>query len=148
MKKLGILLLAFFLFQPALALEPFCGWSTYSFCLSDSDCKPGGCSGQVCEKIGEGTVTTCEFRECYVAENYNLSCQCINFKCQWYYTNKTSGKIGATDLMKEIFSYFIKINPILLLFFGVILFFLVKLVKLIAIILIILGLILLIFSLL
>ena len=31
--------------------EPFCGISTNSPCKANSDCKTGGCSGQVCESI-------------------------------------------------------------------------------------------------
>ncbi|MEM7821311.1 MAG: eight-cysteine-cluster domain-containing protein [Candidatus Aenigmatarchaeota archaeon] len=83
MKKIVILAVLFLSAKLVLALEPFCGWSTYASCSKDSECKAGGCSSQVCEKIGEGTITTCEFKDCYVAEKYNLTCQCINNQCQW-----------------------------------------------------------------
>lgn len=72
-----------------LALEPFCGNSTFASCSSDSDCAAGGCSGQICEKIGEGTITPCIFMECFSASNYRLSCQCIDNKCQFGYQNST-----------------------------------------------------------
>jgi len=62
----------------------FCGWSTNGNCASNSDCITGGCSGQVCQsKNEEGVITTCEFRDCYVAENYGLECKCQDSKCQW-----------------------------------------------------------------
>ncbi|MEM7819439.1 MAG: eight-cysteine-cluster domain-containing protein [Candidatus Aenigmatarchaeota archaeon] len=65
-------------------LEEFCGFSTDGNCYFDSDCILGGCSGQICQsKNEESIVTTCEFRECYDAEKYNLKCKCINLKCQW-----------------------------------------------------------------
>lgn len=150
MKRLLIsvaFLLFLFYFQPSLASEQFCGYSTYSFCLKDADCQVGGCSGQVCERVGEGTITTCEMKECYNAEKYNLTCQCINFKCQWGYSNKTAFAKPSENLIKTVFSHLVKINPILLLIFGFVLLLVVKVVKLIAILLIILGLILLIFSL-
>jgi len=62
----------------------FCGWSTNGPCSSDSDCIAGGCSGQVCQsKHEEPIVTTCEYRECYNAQSYGLSCRCINQRCEW-----------------------------------------------------------------
>lgn len=138
---ISIFILLFF-FQSVLAFQSFCGWSTYASCSKDSDCQAGGCSGQVCERIGEGTMTTCEFKECYVAENYNLTCQCINNKCQWGYQNKTPYQetISLTSKIKTfVFSLPI---PFFFLIFGIILFVASKLVKLIATILIIVGLIL------
>ncbi|MEM4359910.1 MAG: eight-cysteine-cluster domain-containing protein [Candidatus Bilamarchaeaceae archaeon] len=64
--------------------ERFCGWSTYGSCSSDSDCRVGGCSGQVCQsKYEESVITTCEYRECYNARAYGLSCECIAGRCQW-----------------------------------------------------------------
>ncbi|MEM5879352.1 MAG: eight-cysteine-cluster domain-containing protein [Candidatus Aenigmatarchaeota archaeon] len=129
--------------QLTLALEPFCGWSTYGSCSKDSDCQAGGCSGQVCERLGEGTITTCEFKECYVAENYNLTCQCISNKCQWGYSNKTAfaEQESRISKIKGMFFSIIAPNPILLLVFGVILVLLAKLAKFVGIVLIILGLI-------
>lgn len=144
MEKIAIaLLLSLFLIQSTLAIEPFCGWSTYSLCSKDSDCQTGGCSGQVCERVGEGTITTCEFRDCYRAENYNLTCQCIDGKCQWGYSNKTAfaGQESRISKIKGIFFSIVAPNPILLLIIGIILVLLAKLAKFVGIVLIILGLI-------
>lgn len=67
-----------------LITEEFCGWSTKGNCSSNSDCIKGGCSSQVCQSRNEEPVTTtCEYRECYSAEKYGLSCKCIDNKCQW-----------------------------------------------------------------
>lgn len=60
----------------------FCGSSTYSECSIDTDCKIGGCSGQICG-AEERIVTTCEYRDCYNAKAYNLECKCVDLKCQW-----------------------------------------------------------------
>jgi eight-cysteine-cluster-containing protein len=64
--------------------QGFCGTSTYTECASDEDCAAGGCSGQICEASDEGTVTTCEYRDCYNAAQYGLECGCYGGKCQWY----------------------------------------------------------------
>jgi eight-cysteine-cluster-containing protein len=62
----------------------FCGSSTYGSCSSDADCETGGCSGQVCQSaLEENALTTCEWRDCYSAEKYNVKCNCVNNKCQW-----------------------------------------------------------------
>jgi eight-cysteine-cluster-containing protein len=62
----------------------FCGWSTLDQCFSDSDCVTGGCSSQVCQSKGEEpVVTTCEWQDCYRDEIYDLSCKCLDNKCQW-----------------------------------------------------------------
>lgn len=64
--------------------EDFCGSSTYGECDSAQDCNAGGCSGQVCEsKFDESAITTCEWLDCYNAEKYGISCQCLENKCQW-----------------------------------------------------------------
>jgi eight-cysteine-cluster-containing protein len=64
--------------------EEFCGSSTYAECTSNDDCVDAGCSGQICKGKDEpGGITTCEFRECYNNEKYDLTCQCINNQCQW-----------------------------------------------------------------
>ncbi|MCK4552752.1 eight-cysteine-cluster domain-containing protein [Candidatus Pacearchaeota archaeon] len=69
---------------PTELSEDFCGLSTYGSCSSDFDCIKGGCSGQVCQsKNEEPIITTCEFRECYNAEKYDMQCKCVNEKCQW-----------------------------------------------------------------
>ncbi len=59
----------------------FCGWSTYASCKTDSDCRVGGCSGQVCMGAGEDIVTTCEWKECYNPSG--MRCGCVNNACQW-----------------------------------------------------------------
>ncbi len=61
----------------------FCGWSTYGKCESDEDCIVAGCSSQVCAAKNESIVTTCEWKECYDAKKYGVSCKCINGRCQW-----------------------------------------------------------------
>jgi len=64
--------------------KDFCGFSTYGYCMSDSDCVMGGCSNQICQsKNEEPIITTCEFKECYNYKKYNLKCRCIDNKCQW-----------------------------------------------------------------
>ncbi len=61
----------------------FCGKSTYGECSSDTDCVAGGCSGQICSaKNDEGTMTTCEWRDCYKKPE-NAKCGCAENKCQW-----------------------------------------------------------------
>ena len=64
-----------------LISEEFCGWSTYAKCKTDVDCNMGGCSGEVCEGKGEGTITDCMWRDCYNVTGYE--CKCIDDKCQW-----------------------------------------------------------------
>lgn len=67
-----------------LNTKGFCGTSTLGTCNSDADCMSGGCSGQVCQsKSEEPIITTCEYRDCYNAEAYGLTCGCLNKKCQW-----------------------------------------------------------------
>jgi len=62
----------------------FCGASTGGSCSKDSDCISGGCSGQVCQAAAEPPViTTCEYRECYNAQAYGLSCGCVSGGCAW-----------------------------------------------------------------
>jgi eight-cysteine-cluster-containing protein len=62
----------------------FCGISTYSECQSDEDCIITGCSNQVCQsKNEEPLITTCEFRECFDARKFKVSCKCVDNKCQW-----------------------------------------------------------------
>lgn len=62
----------------------FCGQSTSGVCESDSDCVADGCSGQVCRSTNESPViTTCEWRECYDDEKYNVGCGCIGRRCGW-----------------------------------------------------------------
>lgn len=64
--------------------ENFCGSSTYGKCISNSDCKTGGCSGQICQSTKEaGAITTCEWKDCYDHSKYELECQCVNKQCQW-----------------------------------------------------------------
>jgi len=61
----------------------FCGTSTNALCNSDSNCKIGGCSNQVCEGKNENTATTCEFKDCYIYQ-IGLSCGCVNNICKWH----------------------------------------------------------------
>lgn len=73
-----------FLNQHKAGIEKFCGWSTYGKCATDGDCQTGGCSGQVCEsKLEEPITTTCQWKDCYNAKQYNLNCRCLEGKCQW-----------------------------------------------------------------
>jgi inhibitor of cysteine peptidase len=72
--------------QGAISLtesSDFCGRSTKANCDSDDDCAAGGCSGQVCMRVTEDISTTCEYRDCYNADKYGLSCMCRLGKCQW-----------------------------------------------------------------
>lgn len=147
MKKIFILIFVLLLVPAAFALENFCGSSTSASCSSSSDCHEGGCSGQVCERRDEGTITTCEFRECYVAKNYNLSCQCIGNKCQWGYGNHTPFPASTTTtpsilaIPKDVYSFLTSINPIILIILGIILVLVAKLARFIGIFLIIFALI-------
>lgn len=69
--------------QKGVGEDDFCGYAQGT-CKTNSDCIVGGCSSQVCQsKSQDPVVTTCEFRECYKAEKYNLSCQCVENNCQW-----------------------------------------------------------------
>ena len=62
----------------------FCGWSDYGKCNSNKDCVTDGCSAQVCRsKFGEPVITSCEWLDCYDAERFNVTCKCIDGKCQW-----------------------------------------------------------------
>ncbi len=62
----------------------FCGTSTSGSCVSSDDCTVGGCSSQVCQSKNEKpAITTCEYKDCYNPDAYNLSCQCISNKCEW-----------------------------------------------------------------
>lgn len=62
----------------------FCGWETYGKCDLDADCIRGGCSGQVCQsKNEEPVITTCEWKECYDLNLFQLKCRCINKQCKW-----------------------------------------------------------------
>jgi eight-cysteine-cluster-containing protein len=64
--------------------EGFCGYSTNGPCTSNGDCVTGGCSGQICRSASEQSLmTTCEWKDCYSAEKYNLSCKCMSGQCIW-----------------------------------------------------------------
>ncbi len=66
------------------SISGFCGSSTYDSCSADSDCVTGGCSRQVCQsKTTEPVFTTCEYRECYNAQFYEVICKCVEGKCRW-----------------------------------------------------------------
>jgi len=65
-------------------LGGFCGTSTRAACASDADCLAGGCSGQVCQSRSEpAAATTCEWRDCYDAKAYGVTCGCAGGKCAW-----------------------------------------------------------------
>jgi len=62
-------------------LSNFCGWSTYAECKTGADCNMGGCSSEVCEGKGEGTITPCIWKDCYSVPGYK--CKCVDNRCQW-----------------------------------------------------------------
>ena len=61
----------------------FCGTSTKTACNTSLDCIVGGCSGQICSGKTDEQITTCEYRSCYNAQEFRLSCGCFEGKCQW-----------------------------------------------------------------
>lgn len=62
----------------------FCGLSTEGPCESDADCVRGGCSDQACRSVEEDPLmTSCEWKDCYRAEDFGFTCQCIVGKCMW-----------------------------------------------------------------
>jgi|GEM_PF-1764311 len=62
----------------------FCGSSTNGTCKTDDDCMKGGCSGEICQSRSEELMlATCEWKECYDAEGYDMECRCIGGGCQW-----------------------------------------------------------------
>ena len=64
--------------------QMFCGISTLGSCNSDSQCKTGGCSGQVCQGVDEeDVITTCEYKDCYNSASFDVSCGCVDNKCEW-----------------------------------------------------------------
>jgi eight-cysteine-cluster-containing protein len=66
------------------AAKEFCGVSSSGPCKDNSECKAGGCSGQVCYAASEGEpITTCEYRDCYNAKAFRVECRCVDDKCQW-----------------------------------------------------------------
>ncbi|MBD3210150.1 eight-cysteine-cluster domain-containing protein [Candidatus Micrarchaeota archaeon] len=71
--------------ETGIDLHGFCGWSTNGSCNESADCMVGGCSGQVCHSdSGEAPVTTCEWRDCYDADAYNVTCGCVQGECRWH----------------------------------------------------------------
>ncbi|MBU4501571.1 MAG: eight-cysteine-cluster domain-containing protein [Nanoarchaeota archaeon] len=70
--------------EPVEVEEPFCGTSIGGKCESDDECVKGGCSSQLCESKNEEPLNTiCDYKECYNADKYGLSCKCVENKCQW-----------------------------------------------------------------
>lgn len=62
----------------------FCGTSRKDACNINTDCIEAGCSGQICQaKDAEGGTTTCEWKDCYNAGKYGLTCKCVSNQCQW-----------------------------------------------------------------
>ncbi len=61
----------------------FCGWSAGE-CDTDSECRPEGCSSEVCGSTRDTQIfTSCIYRDCYNAYAYKMSCGCVNRKCAW-----------------------------------------------------------------
>jgi len=57
--------------------------STYSERQTDEYCITTGCSNQICQSKNEGELmTTCEFKECFGAKTFKVTCKCIDNKCQ------------------------------------------------------------------
>lgn len=63
--------------------EEFCGSSTESYCESDKDCIETGCSGEICGNKKDSLIGTCQYKNCFENEKYNLNCKCIDNKCMW-----------------------------------------------------------------
>lgn len=62
----------------------FCGTSTMSACNSNLECTTGGCSGEICGSTKDsGSTSICIWKECFDDKKYNVSCKCLNRKCQW-----------------------------------------------------------------
>jgi len=66
-----------------IGIGDFCGISTFAECKEDSDCKIGGCSGEVCMGVKEDISTICIYRDCYDRIKFNVSCKCIKNECRW-----------------------------------------------------------------
>jgi eight-cysteine-cluster-containing protein len=56
------------------------GTSVNNACASDADCKPSGCSKEVC--ASEEAMSTCEVQEWPQGEG--ASCGCVEKQCVWY----------------------------------------------------------------
>jgi eight-cysteine-cluster-containing protein len=68
--------------------EEFCGISLKGECKEDEDCIISGCQDQVCQSAHEkGITTSCAYEGCYIAKDYNMSCQCVEGKCAWALEN-------------------------------------------------------------
>ncbi len=66
------------------APEAFCGTSTEGPCETDDNCTTGGCSSQVCQSVNEDPVsTTCIYKDCYNAAEYDMVCKCVEGECRW-----------------------------------------------------------------
>ncbi|WP_199589848.1 Kazal-type serine protease inhibitor domain-containing protein [Lujinxingia litoralis] len=56
-------------------------------CRSASDCKVGGCSGQLCGSINDDLISTCEYLPEYACYDQEYtSCGCFDGKCGWEQT--------------------------------------------------------------
>ena len=63
------------------AVTSYCARSTGASCTDDSDCKEGGCGGELCYNPDFGVIpTTCD---CEAPEE--LFCGCVNNTCSWWY---------------------------------------------------------------
>lgn len=56
------------------------GTSVNNACASDADCKPSGCSQEVC--ASEEAMSTCEVQEWPQGEGAN--CGCVEKQCIWF----------------------------------------------------------------
>lgn len=56
------------------------GTGVNNTCASDADCKPSGCSKEVC--AAEEAMSTCEVQEWPQGEG--ASCGCVEKQCVWY----------------------------------------------------------------
>jgi len=84
--------------------EDFCGVSTGMACSSNSDCKIGGCSGQICGGTNESTTTICEMKACYNADLYNMVCTCSENKCIWTPATNVTKCASASEMCGGIAS--------------------------------------------
>ena len=53
-------------------------------CFSEAECATGGCSGEICGRVGEieNIITTCDYRPEYACLKLT-ACRCISGKCLW-----------------------------------------------------------------
>ena len=69
-------------------------------CSSDQDCRPAGCSGQLCEPAGSSIKTTCEDRPEYACLELT-SCGCISGSCKWKPSEDYDSCIENTKIVNQ-----------------------------------------------